>query len=845
MNMKRKSLTYLSFVAATVMSALTSCTESEYETNDVSEKVQATVSINIAGDSYGNAGTKSSFSWQDDDINDVELVVTDADGNIEEVIYSRASSSLAFEGVVGRTYFIWGAANLGREEEAVTLSGFVDKVRTVSRSQIEEYGIPMFSACSTGKPGPAEITVTGTNDRVTVRMVRMMARIDLRVDRSDLENPEGFSIDGITLYNAIDSYLPYADENKQTHERKFGSALDEASAKDLIDANKEKAITLYAFENMQGDLLTGNNDPWKKVPSGIGDAEGCCSYIEMECSYVSGSLACNDIKYRMYLGEDSTTNFDVRRNTKYTITLFPSEEEVDGHRGSWKIESSGWEDPGGYEPEVEYELVIEPETAVIAPGETLQYTIIEYKYEDGELVKTWDDISTVCNWITDDSSVATVSSRGLASGKSDGCVTVTASYHEDNGVTYYVQAELTVETPAPPSPYLTGYKLVIEPDGENAPQTIGEGESASFSAILYEIYSDGSTDDGTDVTNSSNTVWYTDTDDWVSSAGKGCFSWADGPGTTIVTASYKVSAGSLADSRNYGTIITAEPPHVPVVTHELLVTPSVQSIDFDGTAFCSATYFTYTDGVSDGGVDVTEDATWSIISGSSVSNEGHGKFSWNAEGTSTVRASYEGYSDTAEIRCGAEPVPEPVLEYIEVSDDKLVLGYYNGWMDTFTVTAYFSDGSSKDVTLEASYSKSGPIKITPGTVDAENEGSGSIGVSYTYDGVTAYASISVECLTGIYWEGVNPEIENAHGNSNEWYFTLYADIFNHYTRMQDTVLLKPGVDYEYWGTGDMDILVKEDSLDIFVKSAGQTLSFSAVDPIWGEEFNDDIPLIHY
>ena len=65
--MKRKSLTYLSFVAVAVMSAATSCTVAEYETKEISKKDNATVSIDISGDSYGNTVTKSSFSWQDEE----------------------------------------------------------------------------------------------------------------------------------------------------------------------------------------------------------------------------------------------------------------------------------------------------------------------------------------------------------------------------------------------------------------------------------------------------------------------------------------------------------------------------------------------------------------------------------------------------------------------------------------------------------------------------------------------------------------------------------------------------------------------------------------------------------
>ena len=160
------------------------------------------------------------------------------------------------------------------------------------------------------------------------------------------------------------------------------------------------------------------------------------------------------------------------------------------------------------------------------------------------------------------------------------------------------------------------------------------------------------------------------------------------------------------------------------------------------------------------------------------------------------------------------------------------------------MTAHYSDGTSEDVTLSASYSKSGPFVITPGTADATAEGSGSISISYSYNGVTKYASVAVTCLSGQYWEGVNPDLENAHGSSNEVYFRLYAAVFNHYTRESSSALLTPGTDYSYSGTSGLTIIKSGNYLDIYVNKSGQTLSFSATDPNSGEVFEDSIGLQH-
>ena len=92
-------------------------------------------------------------------------------------------------------------------------------------------------------------------------------------------------------------------------------------------------------ENRQGVLLPGNTDPWKKEyfdPS-VAEVAALCSYLEVKGSYRdrSGGLQARHT-YRMYLGQDAVTDFDVIRNTEYTLTLIVSDLGV--YRESWKVD---------------------------------------------------------------------------------------------------------------------------------------------------------------------------------------------------------------------------------------------------------------------------------------------------------------------------------------------------------------------------------------------------------------------------------------------------------------------------------------------------------------------------
>lgn len=268
----------------------------------------------------GFAATRSSFSRADSEINDIQIVITEDDGTVCDVLYSQSASGLSFTGLAGHHYNVCAAANLGQRTSVSGMKAYNEMTSTVSAADIARNGVPMYSA-----EGPGITLVKGDNS-LTLNMVRLVARIDFNIDRSLLGSSEGFTVKSVRTFNSE------------------GNAFDTSSAADVLAVNSGRSISLYAYENMQGTLLPGNSDPWAKVPDKLGPAAGRCSFLEVKCSYSYLGKSCEDITYRMYLGNDATTNFDVRRNTVYRLTLIPTEEEIYGDRGSWKIESGWWDD---------------------------------------------------------------------------------------------------------------------------------------------------------------------------------------------------------------------------------------------------------------------------------------------------------------------------------------------------------------------------------------------------------------------------------------------------------------------------------------------------------------------
>ena len=173
---------------------------------------------------------------------------------------------------------------------------------------------------------------------VVVPLVRAQAKITIKADYSGLDEGVSVVIDKVSLCNTP-KMVSLFGENRLVD---ADEAVVGESRAGLSRGELEMGISFYQFENLQGELLAGNSEQRLKVwPEGSRYAS-LCSYVEMRGRY-SSAVKEGEICYRFYLGGNMCSNFDVKRNTHYCLTVkFAADGAID--EDSWRVDVSGLND---------------------------------------------------------------------------------------------------------------------------------------------------------------------------------------------------------------------------------------------------------------------------------------------------------------------------------------------------------------------------------------------------------------------------------------------------------------------------------------------------------------------
>ena len=280
-------------------------------------------------------------------ITDCNLLIFNSFGILEDRYYAPArvlaggaesihyTTTLLKEG----HYTVLAAANLGYELRLSTL-----EEAHASRFYLaypDEYarGIPMTACLENVSPGESQ--------PYEIPLQRLMARVQVQVDRSALDPDIQFQVRTLRVGNCPSSALLFTRSKVETRDQLFTNGFAH-NGREVDGLNRDvgyclsEAVDLYLLENCQGNLLEGNRSYRDKVftDSRYGSV---CSYIQLEAEYYSPAHRTapgSRIVYRCYLG-DSPENFDVERNASYCITVRP---EGDGlSESSWRVDTSGLE----------------------------------------------------------------------------------------------------------------------------------------------------------------------------------------------------------------------------------------------------------------------------------------------------------------------------------------------------------------------------------------------------------------------------------------------------------------------------------------------------------------------
>ena len=140
---------------------------------------------------------------------------------------------------------------------------------------------------------------------------------------------------------------------------------------------------------------------------------------------------------------------------------------------------------------------------------------------------------------------------------------------------------------------------------------------------------------------------------------------------------------------------------------------------------------------SDGGSgDVTTSVTWSTDDPSIASIDPSGRLSANRPGNTLVRATLGGIVGQALVS-----VPRPALVGLTIDPPSGSLTVGGGTF--FRATAHYGDGSSSDVTTIASWTSDNPIVATVTSGAVIGNGPGSAGITASFGGYSAFASVTV------------------------------------------------------------------------------------------------------
>ena len=275
---------------------------------------------------------------------------------------------------------------------------------------------------------------------------------------------------------------------------------------------------------------------------------------------------------------------------------------------------------------------VEPMTASIEVGEMQQFTATAYDADNMEIMgKTF-------TWETNSTTVATIDAMGFATGVGGGSTTITATVDDVSGT-----ARLTVNEPPepdppdpppppPPPPPPVVDRVAVSPSSPS----IEEGETQQFSATAYES-------DNTEIT--GKTFTWTSSNIMVATISTSGSATALDAGETMITASVDGKTDTV-------TLTVTEPPPPPPVVDRVAVSPSSPSIEEGETQQFSATAYE-----ADNTEITGKTFTWTSSNTTVATISTSGLATAQDAGSTTIRATVDGESDTATLTVTAPPPP--------------------------------------------------------------------------------------------------------------------------------------------------------------------------------------------
>lgn len=700
-------------------------------------------------------GERLEFSIEEEDPETVETksILTDAsietkrtgvtvgvyeNGALVDKTYSTSFSGITFTLQSDKTYKLYALVNMGDVQSQLpaseaSLASFVYTIPayTGAGQSVNALGIPMAGSLEY-QPGVTSVTA--------IPVKRLLAKVTavLSCDWT------GAKIKSAKIYNM----------NKQL--RPFGTSAA-SGASDMLSFQEVQMASgagtnsltgiFYVPENMQGTVsgITASSNKAGDKNATVGANAAKLTYLEVAIE--SEGKYDGTVSYRSYLGNNSTTNFDIQRNYRYVWTIHYKSDTVDDFNDDWKHDYDGLEI-------VDYSLSLSPNPQTISAGANFTYTTTLSK----NVIKPTPSStsSTLGNseatWSSSNTSVATVSSAGVVTGVGAGTANITAKYTPAGSDLSERTATASVTVQA------IAYELELSATG--ATTGLKHNETASVKAMYYKL-TDGVRDSGTDVTSSA--VW--------SHTGGSKYGVASGVVSANATSSAPSVQGTTTVSATYnglGSMNSVDVAFVDITTGTTSISPASASGTYLTPAKFTATYVGTVNGFTTENIDVTNAATWNIT-GSSIYSVSNGSVTADAStgthsvaGSATVTATYGG-STSSSATATFTNIVENSLSVSPASGSIQAAGSsVNLTASYITVTNGYETGNV-NVNSSATWSSNNSnVTVSAGTVTANISATGIAVITATYLGKTATCTLTISDVEITHYLVVTPATASAN-----------------------------------------------------------------------------------
>lgn len=363
--------------------------------------------------------SKSETEKDDSRLENINLYVTDENGELVFHKYSEREMDFEVETHDKRLYSIYAIANAGKKIAAKS----AEEIEWLSHS-IPDISYIRSSGGAVLMSGKTDPILLDSATAITVYLTRCVAKVSLKADYSQLSNDVEMKINCVELKNVPSKTSLFRENRILSPDNSItGNTIYDLTADELA-----KGIVFYQFENMQGTLQPENISQQDKVwPEGNLYSK-VCSYIEMQASYSSPRKTGN-ILYRFYLGNDMVGNYDVKRNTQLNITVnFKGDGAVD--ENTWRVDNSE---------------IMDLVTGIAVTPENYTFTELGASFQLSATVSPSTAHNSSVAWSSTNAAVAEVDENGRVTSISEGECRIYATSTDGTEISGY--CNITVDEP--------------------------------------------------------------------------------------------------------------------------------------------------------------------------------------------------------------------------------------------------------------------------------------------------------------------------------------------------------------------------------------------------------------